>query len=139
MDEKQTAALREVFERWEVSENGWDKDDLRRHPDGIYHSARIHEDWSSWLACYQHLAPQWQPIETAPKDRQVLFLVPEFGVYAESPWIGGWSHLHEVWTLKTPYVIEGKAVIVNDVPTPTHWMPLPAAPDAAREQEKKTC
>ncbi|HIE0523767.1 TPA: DUF551 domain-containing protein [Stenotrophomonas maltophilia] len=64
-------------------------------------------------------APQWQPIESAPKttryilvwcpERQNQYMVSWDGRY-EGEWrtVGGWTALTEA---------------------PTHWMPLPAPPE----------
>lgn len=67
---------------------------------------------------------QWQPIETAPKDGQLIFLwnpkepaVSKFGKWAR--------HLetsHFCWT-------SPKNISYSNLPT--HWMPLPAAPAIA--------
>jgi hypothetical protein len=64
-------------------------------------------------------AQGWQPIETAPKSgADILIYAGEYGdamkvISWRSPW-GNWG-----W-----YTALGEYV------TPTHWMPLPAAPDA---------
>lgn len=60
----------------------------------------------------------WQEIETAPKDGQfVLLYCPapcgEVGVYGFTDW-GGWLCTNREYS---PY------------PDPTHWMPLPEAPE----------
>ena len=66
----------------------------------------------------QHVpAPQWQPIETAPKDgTRVLLFFPGFVIPV---WVGDW---HEGWRpeygVRTPPIEDD----------PTHWMPLPAPP-----------
>jgi len=119
MDEKQIAALREVFETWEVTDNGWDKDSLRRHPDGIYHSARIHEDWSSWLACYQHLAPM---VEDAERYR----------------WLRNPNHDIEpvIDQRDEDATIDGIPTVIYEYRSGEE---LDKAIDTAREQEKKTC
>lgn len=67
---------------------------------------------------------QWHPIETAPKDGQLIFLwnpkepaVSKFGKWAR--------HLetsHFCWT-------SPKNISYSNLPT--HWMPLPAAPAIA--------
>ena len=63
------------------------------------------------------LVPQWQPIETAPKDNtKVLLFVPVFG-----PSIG-YFDAHGPDNL---WCVRG---IVNRGVQPTHWMPLPEPP-----------
>lgn len=60
---------------------------------------------------------QWQPIETAPKDVPILAAWASDGgvhiVYWSDSYGGGWIGHY-------PETIE-----------PTHWMPLPAPPEAA--------
>jgi hypothetical protein len=77
----------------------------------------------------QNDAPKWQPIETAPKfpDR-TMFVVRAFSVqpsafsdsrvYTSDPWC--------VWRER-----DGGFARWPHVFQPTHWMPLPAPPDAA--------
>jgi hypothetical protein len=57
----------------------------------------------------------WMPIETAPKDGDVLCFVPGFGMgMMVLYWMDGyWREKANSMGLKRP---------------PTHWMPLPAAP-----------
>ena len=60
--------------------------------------------------------PDWQPIETAPKDGEKrLLLVVDHGEWGDKVWMGLWA---DGWVLSY-----GKAI--NE---PTHWMPLPEAP-----------
>jgi len=68
----------------------------------------------------------WQPIETAPKDGEVILLVEDGDVTAgmwcvygcDGLWMDtrGIGHEFDVW---------GKGEIRN----PTHWMPLPKVPE----------
>lgn len=51
--------------------------------------------------------PQWMPIETAPKDRNVLLFSEKYGRQS----IDNWSHYN-----------------VHNQPRFTHWMPLPQPP-----------
>jgi hypothetical protein len=82
----------------------------------------------------------WQPIETAPKDGRTLLL----GRYNEA---GNWRTMRGAW-MSAEYIAENwedpdsgepgwheTSVEADDAPncwaiTPTHWMPLPAAPGA---------
>ena len=64
---------------------------------------------------------QWQPIETAPKDRYLL--VYGTGIIG----IACWSKRDQRW----------HAVGVDVVMTPTHWMPLPTPPRSPSDEEQK--
>lgn len=78
---------------------------------------------------------EWQPIETAPRDgTPVLVFIPApypehddpkmaTAVYFGRKW--GW----EVWCLPAEW--DGQVVDKSLVDAPTHWMPLPAPPEAA--------
>lgn len=85
--------------------------------------------WEAWQACAAALsqpAAAWQPIETAPKDGSSILAfwacslncVPVTGdnCYAMTLWSGG----------------DWISTDLSDISfsEPTHWMPLPAAPEA---------
>ena len=57
--------------------------------------------------------PQWQPIETAPKDRRDLILLLTPSRFPQVAYSNTW------WT--SGFSVENK---------PTHWMPLPALPSS---------
>ena len=57
----------------------------------------------------------WQLIETAPKDGSFILLATPKGRIAD----GFWSLVYGVWSW--PYVMV----------EPTHWMPMPKAPNGA--------
>ena len=81
---------------------------------------------------------EWQPIETAPKDGEVLLLTPE-GVD-----IGEWKEAcgpsiddpgHDAGWVGMRYAVPGvtgvhaKSLYFSEpIAQPTHWMPLPEAP-----------
>jgi hypothetical protein len=61
---------------------------------------------------------QWQPIETAPKDKYTEFLVYDgVGIWKAWRWDGDISG----------YEVDGLPLPVYDHP-PTHWMPMPVSP-----------
>ena len=69
---------------------------------------------------------EWQPIETAPKVRQSILVYCEYqkNIYV-AYWDDdyhprGWHHFGGI----SGFIWE----------CPTHWMPLPAPPAAAKEQ-----
>jgi|SRR6185369_872990 len=78
--------------------------------------------------------PQWQPIETAPKDGEEVFL------WLPSPYERiekvRWFDLWENWQIgefpddSDEYCGIGSAL-------PTHWMPLPAAPQVAEQTKQQ--
>lgn len=73
-------------------------------------------------------APEWQPIETAPKDARWIML----GIAGRNEiMLGYWSPLHQAWWGQT--CAHGEFHIWQRA---THWNPLPAAP-AARPQGVK--
>ncbi len=79
--------------------------------------------------------PDWQPIETAPKDgRRLLVFATEFkhGYYGCCRWVS-YSDKSSGWSgssfLSVP---EGAWTTFLQ---PSHWMPLPAPPEPHREQE----
>lgn len=62
------------------------------------------------------LAPyQWQPIETAPKDGEVILVSHIFNdqIY----WVEAAKQKHGAWFCPTGHAVH----------QPTHWMPLPSA------------
>lgn len=62
----------------------------------------------------------WQPIETAPKDELILVgPTKRMGVCAAM------NHSRDGWGTETP----SEWVTIY---TPTHWMPLPAAPEPSK-------
>lgn len=141
MDEKQIAALREVFEQ-KFAHMPLRRGELK--PDS-YWTPTTACAWEGFLACYQHLAPMWQPIETAPRDGTAILAWNENYGARETRW-----EFYREGSIAFSWFQEGKgpdgawrwAEPQNNWGSswaPTHWMPLPAAPDAAREQEKKTC
>jgi hypothetical protein len=70
------------------------------------------------------LMPQWQPIETAPKNGTSLIL----GAIGEKAVLGFWSQRRTYW-LRLGAQVGAQA---EDRIYPTHWMPLPDPPAAIR-------
>lgn len=63
--------------------------------------------------------PEWQPIETAPREETVLVA----GGDAPYPVTACWSGLSdECW------MVDGQEDVRTEIGWPTHWMPLPAPP-----------
>ena len=88
-------------------------------PDGSVHcSAFTREQMHAYAlaAIAQAAAPKWLPIETAPKDERDLLLfwgVVRIGSYM--PFSGRWNG--------------NSSLFASPDGSPTHWMPLPPAPD----------
>lgn len=64
-------------------------------------------------------------MQDAPKDKQILLLIPAFDSYAMSWWVGYYSYVEKGWILKTPYTIHNKSIICTDIPEPIGWLDLP--------------
>jgi hypothetical protein len=73
------------------------------------------------------MASEWLPIETAPKDRDLILTD---GVYVGQ---GGWiTDMDQGADYEGQLHCAGWWSVPGDL-TPTHWMPLPAPPDTGRE------
>lgn len=69
-------------------------------------------------------APQWQPIETAPKDGTWILLRGESG-YINRPYrvhVGRWDAKYRP---KNPWQTSEATSFEDDGEPPTHWMPVP--------------
>jgi hypothetical protein len=76
-------------------------------------------------AAWQQGVPQWQPIETAPKEEDVWFwCVPKTAAEAFVDTSG-----HPIVGTHQPYLHRGKWNTWSSLTKATHWMPLPAPPD----------
>ena len=78
---------------------------------------------------------EWQPIETAPKDGQVILVVSNFGGNFH-PYVGiahweGDCKDNDLWRAGMPDEwrdAEGRGDEILGFHKPTHWMPLPKPP-----------
>ena len=106
--------------RYHADNEGWPPPLLTQAADEIERLRRLRQqalDAAARLRKERNNAG-WQPIETAPKDgTQVLLYWP---IWSDTPGIGCW--------LKNEWVVEGALYSVEG---PTHWMPLPKAPETA--------
>jgi hypothetical protein len=64
---------------------------------------------------------EWQPIETAPQDKDLELLV--FCSDTREQFVAYQRRLNGQWTY-------AKGVFGEVICRPTHWMPLPPPPDA---------
>jgi hypothetical protein len=78
---------------------------------------------------------EWQPIETAPKDGTRVLIVNEEGLIDAAIFIQEWTEREE-WVRKAKdgdvyrTVREDTGYWLTDIAyCPTHWMPLPKAPE----------
>jgi hypothetical protein len=72
------------------------------------------------------MAMDWQPIETAPKDgTQVLFYAPAPSIFIAPSVANSWP----LPKSQQAQMIAAGADWPNAKWNPTHWMPLPAAPN----------
>lgn len=107
--------MRKDFETW-VRSTKRTENQLRRMSGGEYEVMATQWEWQAWQAA----APAWQPISTAPRDGTVVLArIPDQDVQQavmwsakENCWVIQWDH----WKL-------------DGFDTPTHWMPLPPAPE----------
>lgn len=115
---------RERFEEWADGQGIV----LHRHGAGKYGYERTvtATAWEAWQAALR-AAPEWQPIETAPKDGTSVWAFN--GEQAPMCYIAGEGYALWIWADQ----------VLSDVDPspeqPTHWMPLPSPPLAARPQE----
>ena len=65
-------------------------------------------------------AHAWQPIDTAPKDGDVLIYVTE----TDEQFVAYWD---DCWRFAPNAKLK----------TPTHWMPLPPSPEASKKENTK--
>jgi hypothetical protein len=74
----------------------------------------------------------WKPIKSAPKDGTTILLY--YPGYNRKVWVGSYNkyqkytngkleYEHEGWSIDKPLVFSLKEC------SPTHWMPLPEAPN----------
>lgn len=68
------------------------------------------------------LVPQWQPIETLPAE-----IDPEQSAFLVFDGVGVWKAWRQNGEI-CGFEVDGEELPQNDW-LPTHWMPLPSAPD----------
>lgn len=117
--------------------------ELNTKLESIISGHKINDDDAAWLrgvlaalAATPAPAPGWQPIETAPKDKKVLVWFSDLSggtadiakldddKYAKKPrpyWSGNYERVLGILAYRN-----GK---------PTHWIPLPEAPEAGQGKE----
>ena len=73
---------------------------------------------------------EWQPIETAPINDEVLVYNPKFGVL-----IGWINHNLDAQKPRPYWVYDNvnKSKKESRAYPPTHWMPLPEPPETSRQ------
>lgn len=69
---------------------------------------------------------EWQPIETAPKDRMIIVANDDYFGAASPMSDGRWFMWNSFFTAFRP----GRYDVNPNAITPTHWMPLPEPPNA---------
>lgn len=84
---------------------------------------RIHDDDIEYTR--SDLIPQWQPIETAPKDGRLLLVFSECAPFIQDfITIRYWNKERKAFTL--PF--NARNMVVLSFYKPSHWMPLPSPP-----------
>lgn len=120
MDDQQRAG----FEAWASSVGAVLRTD--KHGDYFYESTKF--AWQGWQAALR-AAPEWQPIETAPRDGAPVWAFN--GEQAPMLYIAGEGHALWIWA---------DQVLADVDPSPEqpkYWKPLPSPPLAARPQGVK--
>jgi hypothetical protein len=115
--------MRNAFEAWATTE--FRAGDMKRMPSGEYSDADDRLAWRVWQAATRAAVPAWQTIETAPKDGTNVLLLNRAGNMACGMWMES-RGLGTGWFLRGG---GGPDLFFNDHYGPTHWMPLPAAPE----------
>jgi hypothetical protein len=106
-------------------------------PDGTCCIAGSDEDRAIIDRALQALAaPEWQPIETAPKDKENLIWFST--LYCGRVEIGRWETDQYAKKPRPYWTSNGErifGILAYRQGTPTHWMPLPDAPAAHNTKE----
>lgn len=76
---------------------------------------------------------KWQPIETAPKDGTWVLLRGNSG-YIRTPYRVAVGCDDAEYRPLSPWQTSERRSFTDDGGAPTHWMPLPDPPEAARER-----
>lgn len=92
---------------------------------GEYYNHEVGVAWRIWQAATRAAVPAWQPIETAPKDGTNVLLLNRAGNMACGMWMES-RGLGTGWFLRGG---SGPDLFFNYHHGPTHWMPLPPAPE----------
>jgi hypothetical protein len=108
----------------------------------VYDALQMHQYAMRFAMHPQASEPAWRPIETAPKDGTPILLFGDDRVTS-----GHWSAPSAIprliyqdgfapepeWDEWEPYWASWDGGFTDDYP-PTHWMPLPAAPEATASE-----
>lgn len=73
---------------------------------------------------------KWQPIETAPKDTAIL-------IYASAYYVAHFNTTNDKWWTYSDGTKTAGERLLNSWSGPTHWMPLPDAPDLDKMEGQK--
>ncbi|HET8686032.1 MAG TPA: DUF551 domain-containing protein [Methanosarcina sp.] len=104
------------------------KEFYSKYPDGTFADSveaefardMFYAGWDAFAECVKE-SQQWKTIDTAPKDGTKVLLM-RMGEYGRCGMADGYYNERSVWVW--PYVMK----------EPTHWMPLPPAPNATGKE-----
>jgi hypothetical protein len=102
---------------------------LRKMWSGAEVQAWIDENWNRRAPA----VPNWQPIETAPKDGSVILLWRYYPIAGK--WVDGAEYECEFVALGSAYCQFEKNGAYGEDAAVSHWMPLPPPPEAASQPD----
>jgi len=73
--------------------------------------------------------PAWQDISSAPKDGTRILLCNDDHVVETGCWVNSWWERWERTNKTTQKLVKDDASYWSGCCNPTHWMPLPKAPE----------
>lgn len=89
-------------------------------------SGKLVDDLRAAIAEAERAVPEWQPIETAPKDNKIPLFLARFnedGTLQSFDYDGIWDSDYESWEIPQVYYFWASAN--GNVEEPTHWMSQP--------------
>lgn len=120
----QPVECREAFEGWYFMRYCIIPERKMQASKNGYEDSMANTRWVCWQAAWNIRAPEWQPIETAPKDGTRILL------YKKNKTDAYWCIVEAEWFEGQFYACSKEDIIDWDagILTATHWMPAPKIP-----------